>query len=212
MLEVPVYNTDGQKIDTLQVDASVFGSEVNIPLLKQAIVTYHANKRQGTVQTKTRGMVEGSTKKLFKQKGTGNARRGPIRTHVMKGGGHAFGKRNRDFRKAFPKAMRKAALDSAILAKLLGSDLMVIDGLKADAPKTAMMAKIMENLKINRTCLLTLADRDRNIYLSSRNIADITVRITAELSAWDVATRRKMLVTSEAMKALMAARSQEAAK
>jgi large subunit ribosomal protein L4 len=203
MWEVPIYNTDGQKIDTLSVDDKVFGSEVNVALLKQAIVTYHANRRQGTVKTKKRGEVAGSTKKLFRQKGTGNARRGPIRTNLMKGGGNAFGKRPRDFRKDFPRQMRKAALASAILAKIQGSDLMVVDGLKAEAPKTQAMAKILENLKINRTCLLTLADRDRNLYLSARNISDLTVRIAAELNAWDVATRQKMLVTSEAMKALM---------
>jgi len=211
MLEVPIYNTDGKQIDTLQVDENLFGGQVNIALMKQAIVTYHANKRQGTAATKNRSKVEGSTKKLYKQKGTGNARRGPVRTNLMKGGGVAFAKVPRDFRKAFPKNMRKAALNSAILAKLQGSDLMVIDGLTADAPRTKRIVSLLENLKINRKCLLTLAERDRNIYLSARNIQDVTVRTAAELSAWDVATRQKMLVTTDAMKALVAAR-QEAAK
>jgi large subunit ribosomal protein L4 len=211
MLEVPIYNVDGQKIDTLQVDEKTFGGEVNIPLLKQAIVSYHANLRLGTAATKNRSKVEGSTKKLFKQKGTGNARRGPIRSNLMKGGGVAFAKVPRDFRKAFPKNMRKAALNSAILAKLQGSDLMVVDGLSADAPKTKKIISLLENLKINRRVLLTLAERDRNLYLSARNIADVTVRTATELSAWDVATRPKMLVTTAAMKALIATR-QEAAK
>lgn len=211
MLEVPVYNTQGQQIDTLKVDEALFGGSVNADLLKQAIVTYHANKRQGTSVTKSRGDVEGSTKKLFKQKGTGNARRGPIRTNVMKGGGMAFEKRVRDFRKTFPKSMRKAALNSAILAKLQASDVLVVDGFKVDSPKTKSVAQIIKNLKINRSCLLTLADRDRNIYLSSRNLPDITVRTAAELNAWDIMTRMKMLVTSEAMKALMT-RKQEASK
>jgi len=204
MLEVPVYNTSGEKIDTLQVDEALFGGKVNASLLKQAIVTYHANKRQGTAKTKTRAEVEGSTRKLYRQKGTGNARRGNIRTNVMRGGGNAFGKRPRDFRKDFPKKMRRAALKSALLAKMLGQDLMVIDGLKADAPKTKQMAGVMKNLKINRSCLLTLAQRDVNLYLSARNIQDLTVRIAEELNAFDVATRQKMLVTSEAMKALLA--------
>lgn len=210
MLEVPVYNIDGQKIDTLQVDDEAFGTEVNTALLKQAIVTYHANKRQGTFGTKNRCRVEGSTKKLFKQKGTGNARRGPIRSPLMKGGGVAHVKLPRDFRKAFPKNMRKAALNSAILAKILGNDLMVIQGLAAEAPKTKTMVQLMDNLKINRTCLLTLAAQDRNLYLSSRNIQDMTVRIASQLNAWEVVTRRKMVVTSEAMQLLMAPK--EAAK
>lgn len=203
MLEVSVYNIDGQKVRTLDVDEALFGGQVNAPLLKQAIVAYHANRRQGTFANKTRGEVSGSTKKLFKQKHTGNARRGPIRTPVMKGGGRTFAKKPRDFRTTFPRAMRRAALNSAILAKLVGNDLMIIDGLKADAPKTKTMAGIIKNLKINRSCLLTLAQNDKNIYLSARNLPDITVCAAADLNAFDVATRQKMLVTPEAMAALM---------
>jgi len=203
MLEVPIYNTAGEKIDTLKVDESVFGGTVNVSLLKQAIVAYHANRRQGTVATKGRSQVDGSTRKLFRQKGTGNARRGNIRTNVLRGGGVAFAKDpKRSFRKTLPRKMRKAALGSAILAKILGQDLMVVDGLKVKSPKTGDMAAVLKNLKINRSCLLALADRDRNVYLSSRNIADLTVRVASELNAFDVATRQKMLVTAEAMKAL----------
>jgi len=202
MLEVPVYNIDGRQIDTWKVDEAVFGGQVNASLLKQAIVTYHANRRVGTASTKSRGMVAGSTRKLYRQKGTGNARRGAIRTNIMRGGGVTFAKTPRDFRKAMPKKMRKAALRSAILAKILGQDLMVLEGLKMDAPKTRQMAGVLRNLKIERTCLLTLGQRDPNIYLSARNIPDVTVRIAEELNAFDVATRRKMVVTSEAMKTL----------
>jgi len=203
MVEVPVYNTSGQKVDTWKVDETLLGGRVNVPLLKQAIVTYHANRRQGTVRTKSRADVEGSTRKLYKQKGTGNARRGNIRTNVMRGGGMAFAKRPRDFRKPLPRKMRKAALDSALLAKILGGDLLVVQGLSAEAPKTKVMAQIMKNLKIDRSCLLTLAERDRNIYLSARNLPDLTVQIAEELNAFDVATRQKMLVTAEAMKLIM---------
>ena len=202
MLEVPVYNTGGEKIDTLKVDEALFGTAVNVALLKQAIVTYHANKRQGTATTKGRGEVKGSTRKLFRQKGTGRARRGAVRTNVVRGGGVAFGKKNRDFRKKFPRKMRRAALNSAILAKMLTDDLLVLDGLKIKAPRTARMAEVLKNLKINRSCLLTLAERNSNVYLSARNIQDLTVRITEDLNAFDVATRQKMIVTTEAMKAL----------
>ena len=203
MLEVPVFNTSGEKIDTLEVDERVFGSQINVPLLKQAVVTYHANKRQGTVQTRGRSMVDGSTRKLFRQKGTGRARRGAIRTPVVRGGGVAFTKTPHSYRKALPKKMRRAALKSAILAKIIGEDLMVVDGLAMDAPATKAMAKIVDNLKINRSCLLTLAERDSNIYLSCRNLQDITVRTAAELNAFDVAQRMKMLVTREAMMAMI---------
>ena len=204
MLEVPVYNTDGEMIETLKLDEEVFGGTVNVALLKQAIVAYHANRRRGTATTKGRSDVEGSTRKLFRQKGTGFARRGARRTNILRGGGVAFAKRPREFRKALPKKMRKRALESAILAKILGHDLMVLEGLEMDGPRTRRMAGVMENLKIDRSCLLALRERDRNIYLSARNIPDLTVRIAEELNAFDVATRQKMVVTGEAMKALMA--------
>jgi len=210
MLEVSVYNTSGEKIETLKVDEASFGGEVNISLLKQAIVAYHANRRQGTAKSKTRAEVKGSTKKLFRQKGTGNARRGNIRTNVMRGGGNAFGKRPRDHRKGLPRSMRRAALNSALLAKMLGDDLMVIDGLKADEPKTGPVAKVFENLKINRSCLLTLAEHDRNLYLSARNLPDITVCTAGDLNAFDVATRQKMVVTREAMDAILARETERA--
>ena len=203
MLEVPVYNTDGKKVDTMTVDERVFGSTVNAPLLKQAIVAYHANKRRGTAATKSRGMVVGSTRKIFRQKGTGRARRGAVRTPMLRGGGHTFAKTPHSFRKTLPRKMRRVALKTAILAKILGEDLMVIDGLSFSAPKTRQMARIVKNLRIDRSCLLALAERDSNVYLSSRNIGDLTVRIAAELNAFDVATRQKMLATTEAMKALI---------
>lgn len=203
MLEVPVYNTDGQQTDTMSIDESVFGGTVNVSLLKQAVVAYHANKRQGTAAAKTRGMVDGSTRKLFRQKGTGNARRGSIRATGLRGGGVALAKEPRDFRKKLPKKMRRAARNSAILAKILGQDLAVVDGLACQEPKTKTMAALLEKLNINRTCILAIAERDENIYLSSRNIQDLMVRTADELNAFDIANRQRMLVTKEAMQALM---------
>lgn len=198
-----MYNLNGEKIDTVTVDEALFGSKVNAALLKQAIVAYHTAKRRGTATTRSRAMVTGSTRKLFRQKGTGYARRGAVRSNIVRGGGVAFAKLPRSFRKKLPRKMRKAALDSAILAKMLGEDLMVIDGLEVREPKTRRIADLLRNLHIDRSCLLTLADRDRNVYLSARNVPNLTVRITGELNAFDVATRQKMLVTSEAMKTLM---------
>ena len=203
MLEVPVYNTSGEKVESLQVDEAAFGGQVNVALLKQAIVAYHANRRQGSATTRSRGLVVGSTRKLFRQKGTGNARRGARRTNVLRGGGVAFAKVPHDYGKRLPRKMRRAALDSAILAKILGEDLMVVDGLKIDAPRTREMAVVLRNLAVDRSCLLALGERDRNVYLSARNIPDLTVRIAEELNAFDVATRQKMLVTREAMQALL---------
>ena len=205
MLEVPVYNTSGEQTRTLTIDDGVFGTKVNAPLLKQAIVAYHANRRQRSAATRGRSMVAGSGRKVFRQKGTGNARRGATRTNLLRGGGVAFARRPHKARKKLPKKMRRAALHAAILAKILGNDLMVIEGLKMDHPKTHQMAEVLANLQIRRSCLLTLAERDRNVYLSARNIPDLTVRIAEELNAFDVATRQKLLVTSEAIEALVGA-------
>ena len=208
MLEVPVYDIEGKQVETLQVDENDFGGYVNEDLLKQAVVAYHANKRQGSAASLTRGQVSGSTAKAYKQKGTGRARRGDMRTPLIRGGGNAFAKSQRDYRKKLPRKMRHLALQSAILAKMLGQDLLVLKGLAIAEPKTKTLIGILKNLKINRSCLLALADRDHNVYLSSRNIADLTVRTAGELNAFDVATRQKMIVTSEAMSALSTRESQ----
>lgn len=203
MLEVPVYDSNGKQIDTFSVDEQALGGEVNAPLLKQAVVAYHSNRRQGSAANRSRGMIEGSSRKLFRQKGTGNARRGALRTHKVRGGGVAFAKRPHPFRQKMPKGMRKAALNSALLAKILGDNLKIVDGLEMDEPRTGKVAELLGNLEVNRSCVLAIAEQDRNLYLSCRNIPDLTVRVAAELNAFDVATRQKMLVTSEAMKALV---------
>src|SRR5690348_5625450 len=118
MIEVPVYNQTGQKIDTVRIDEQKLGGEVRTNLLKQAIVMYHANQRQGTVRTLARGEVAGSTRKMFRQRGTGNARTGGIRNPIKKGGGHAKQKRPKDWRQAMPKKARQLANKHALLAKI----------------------------------------------------------------------------------------------
>ena len=128
MIDLAVYNTDGQEVESLKVDEAVFGGSVRYSLLKQAIVMYHANKRVGTAANKGRSMVSGSSRKLFRQKGTGNARVGNIRTGKRVGGGVTFAKESRDFSKRMPKRQRRLARDSAILAKLLSNNVVVVDG------------------------------------------------------------------------------------
>src|SRR3954468_9002674 len=122
MIEIPIYNLDGKEIDKMQVDPAKLGGQIRTNLLKQALVMYHANKRQGTVRTLARGEVAGSTRKMFKQKGTGNARTGGIRNPIKVGGGHAKQKRPKEWRQDLPKKARKLATHSAILAKLQSGD------------------------------------------------------------------------------------------
>ena len=136
MITVAVHNRDGKEIESLKVDEAVLGGHIRYALLKQAIVMYHANKRVGTAATKSRGMVEGSTRKIYKQKGTGNARMGTVRTNIRRGGGVAFAKVARDFGKDMPKKQRRLARDSAILAKLQVGNVVVVDEMKLEQPKT----------------------------------------------------------------------------
>ena len=123
MIDVPVLNVEGKEVGTYSVDEALLGTTVRPALLKQAIVRHNANHRLGTVVTKDRGEVEGSTKKLYAQKGTGNARRGSIRTSTMKGGGVTFGKRPRDHRQDMPLKQRRLARNNAILSMILSGNL-----------------------------------------------------------------------------------------
>jgi len=148
MINLTVYNKDGQEVESLKIDESVFGGKVRYSLLKQAIVMYHANKRVGTTTTKNRSMVAGSTRKIYRQKHTGFARAGTVRTGKRVGGGVTFAKIARDFSQRMPKKQRRLARDSAILAKLLSNNVVVLDGLSFDKPRTKDFVGILNNLKI----------------------------------------------------------------
>src|SRR5213080_5502520 len=160
MIEVPIYNQSGEKVESFNVDEAKLGGEVRKNLLKQALVMYHANQRQGTVQTLARGEVAGSTRKMFRQKGTGNARTGGIRNPIKKGGGHAKQKRPKDWRQAMPKKARRLATKSAILSKIQSNDIRVVDEIKLPEPKTRVVTEMYKALGIDRSCLFALAERN----------------------------------------------------
>src|SRR3954447_18360102 len=132
MIEVPIYNQAGDKVETFQLDPAKLGGEVRKNLLKQALVMYHANQRQGTVRTQARGEVAGSTRKMFRQKGTGNARTGGIRNPIKRGGGHAKQKLPKDWRQALPKKAKRLATQSALLMKFQGNDVRVVDNIAVE--------------------------------------------------------------------------------
>lgn len=203
MMNVAVYNRDGKEVETLQVDEGILGGEVRSPLLKQAIVMYQANKRVGTAATKNRSQVEGSTRKLYRQKGTGNARAGTVRTPVRRGGGVTFAKMARDFSQRMPKKQRRLARDSAVLAKLQSGRLVVVDELAFSEPKTREFARILNNLKIQRSCLVTIPERDENLYKSARNVPKVDVMVVADLNAGDICNRQQMLFTKAAFLTLL---------
>jgi large subunit ribosomal protein L4 len=204
MIEVPVFNQSGQEIEKLQVDESKLGGKVNKALLKQAIVMYHANKRQGTVKTRGRGEVAGSTRKLYKQKGTGNARTGGIRNPIKVGGGHAKQKQPKEWRLTLPKKARRAARNSALLAKLLAKDVKVVDGITLAEAKTKQMALVFKALGIDRSCLLATDGRNEVVERSARNIDRATVTTVAQLNAWDLLKSRTLLLTKAGLEAILA--------
>jgi len=204
MIEIPIYNTDGKEIDKMQVDPAKLGGQVRPHLLKQALVMYHANKRQGTVRTLARGEVEGSTRKIYRQKGTGNARMGTIRQPVRKGGGHAKQKRPKDWRLAMPRKMRRLARDSAILSKLQSNEVRVLDEIKLPEPKTKNVVKILKALGIDRSVLVALPAHDAMVERSARNIERAQMTTVAQLNAWDILTKKTLLTTKAGIEQILA--------
>jgi len=203
MIEIPVYNLDGQKIDTMNVDEQLLGGEVRRALLKQALVMYHANLRQGTARTRSRGEVAGSTRKMFKQKGTGNARTGGIRNPIKKGGGHAKQTLPTDYRQALPTKARKLARNSAILTKIQTKEIRVVDKLVLPEVKTKQVVKIFKALGIERSCCVATAEYDPAVYRSARNIHRCTVTTVRQLSAWDIMQNRTLLLSKDGMQKLL---------
>ncbi len=205
MIEVPIYNQAGKQVDTLAIDEAQLGSEVRPVLLKQAYVMFHANRRQGSARTKSRGMVEGSTKKLYRQKGTGNARVGPKRTVVRKGGGVAFAKTktHEEYRKDMPKKMRRLANRNALLAKLVDQEVKVIDQLDFKAPRTRDMKAVLDAVGIDRSCLMAIDPENRNAALSARNLENVdTIRVD-QLNAFDLLNHRYLVVDKAGLQAFI---------
>jgi large subunit ribosomal protein L4 len=203
MIELTVYSRSGQEVDKISVDESVLGGAVRYALLKQAIVRRQANQRVGTVQTKSRGMVTGSGKKLYRQKGTGNARIGNRRTGIRVGGGMVFGKVPRDFRQDMPRKQRRLARDSAVLAKLRKNGVVVVDTLACEKPRTKEFAGTLKNLKIDRSCLVAIPAYDENVYKSARNLPKVAVLPVSDLNAGDICTHQRLLFTKDALVAFL---------
>jgi large subunit ribosomal protein L4 len=204
MIEVPVYNVSGKELEKIQVDPAKLGGEVRTALLKQALVAYHANQRQGTVRTQARGEVAGSTRKLFRQKGTGNARTGGIRNPIKVGGGHAKQRRPKDWRQALPKKAKKLATQSALLSKFQSGDVKVIDAIAIDAPKTKTIATMYKALGIDRSCLVAITGRNENLEKSARNIDRTTLTTVSQLNAWDIMRNRTLLLTKDGLQQILA--------
>lgn len=204
MVSIPIQNTDGTEAGTYEFEASELSSAISKQLLHDAVVMYEASRRQGTVQTKSRGMVRGSTKKLFRQKGTGRARAGNARTPVRRGGGHAFGKKPRDYSYRLPKKAVRKATRMALLSKFEDGQAKLVADWKCESPKTKVIATALKNLGVAETSVLISTESlDQNVYRSARNIDGVKVSPVSDLNAYDVLRHRNFVVTVSAMDKLL---------
>jgi len=206
MAELPLYSRDGKSAGTVSLDEKIFGEKVRKRLLHQVVVIHEANQREGNAHTKTRGEVEGSLKKMWPQKHTGRARMGTKRSPIWVKGGIVFGPRTREYRMTITDSMKRAALDSAILAKVKDKEVSVIESVGFEKPKAKQMAGLMKSIGFKRTVLLAIPKHDDKIWLSARNLQDLSVRPWIELNAYDVIKHKNLLITREALDALVASR------
>ncbi|MFQ5590714.1 MAG: 50S ribosomal protein L4 [Phycisphaerae bacterium] len=209
MLAVPLVTMQGERLGEIEVDPARLGGRVRPKLIQQVVVAYLDHQRQRSARTKGRADVQGSTRKLYRQKGTGNARAGNLRTPIRRGGGRAFAKRVPGAAKAIPRKMRRLARDSAILAQIQSDCVLVVDGFSCPEPKTKRFASMLSALGVNRGCMVALEADDRNAYRSARNIPDTEVRVVDDLSAYDVLRRPKLILTKPALERLMAGSAAE---
>ncbi|MBI2074384.1 MAG: 50S ribosomal protein L4 [Candidatus Levybacteria bacterium] len=200
-LTLDVYDTKGKVAGSIHLPKDIFGAKINNQLMAQAVRVYLANQRSGTASVKTRGEVRGSTRKIYRQKGTGRARHGAIRAPIFVHGGIAFGPRPRDYSLELPKKMKKAALFSALSSKLNDGAIKVVTGLEKIEPKTKQMANIIQNLELdgkNRNILLVLSDaaekQVKNVYIAARNLEGVDILPVKQLNTYEVLRSDKMLM------------------
>jgi large subunit ribosomal protein L4 len=211
-IKLTVRNRQGESAGTVDVDPAEFGGKVNRQLLHDAIVMYLANRRAGTHSTLRRGEVAGSTKKLFRQKGTGNARVGNRRTNKRRGGGTTKGPKPRDYSYSLPRKALRAATRMAILAKLQDEEVVVVDDLAFDEPKTKEMAGVLKALNLaDTTCLVGTAGLQPTVYKSARNIRGVEILPAAEFNAYAVLRPKRVLLTRAALDELRKPRAEKAA-
>lgn len=204
MISVPIRDAAGAESGSYEFDPAELCDAVNKQLLHDVVVMYEASARQGTVRTKSRGMVRGSTRKLFRQKGTGRARAGNARTPVRRGGGHAFGKKPRDFSYRLPRKAVRKATKMALLSKFQDGQAVVVSDLGCTAPRTKVVADALEALGVGGSSTLLATDGvDQNVYKSARNIEGVQVMPASDLNAYALLRNRNFVVTVSAMDSLL---------
>lgn len=201
-MNLTVFDAAGNQVGSYELDPAELAPTINRQLLHDAVVMYQANLRQGTFRTKSRAEVAGSTKKMYRQKGTGNARAGSKRSGVRRGGGHIFAKRPRDFGFRMPRKALQAATRMALAARLADDEVKLIDSLSFDAPKTSVMAATLASLGVaGQTVLVAPEKHDGNLWKSARNIAGVSVTPVADLNALCILQPRTIVMTTAAIDA-----------
>jgi len=199
-MQVSVYNTEGVVVGELSLDESVFGVPMNEAVVHQALVNQRANARVGTASTKTRSEVSGSTRKLYRQKHTGRARAGSLRSPLRRHGGIIFGPHPRSYRQRMPKKMRRLAIKCLLAAKVSDGELKVIDKLEMSEPKTKDMVNILQALEIDRSTLIALSLPDANVVRSVTNIEKTKVIQAQLLNVVDLLSHKNLIITADAVR------------
>jgi len=200
MVSLPIYDRSGAQVGTYEIDPAELAPRINKQLLHDVVVMYQANQRQGTFRSKSRADVAGTTKKMYRQKGTGNARAGTRRSPIRVGGGHAHNKEPRDFSYRLPKKAIRLATRMALAARISDGEVALIDELSFAAPKTGQMAAILKALKLNgQRLLVAVPGYDQNVYKTIRNLDGVTVLPVAELNALAILHPQRVLLTKAAL-------------
>ena len=201
MASLPVYNRSGVEVGRYEIDPTELVARINKQLLHDAVVMYQCNLRQGSAKTKARNEVAGSTRKLFRQKGTGRARAGSIRSGTRRGGGHIKHKMPRDWSYRLPRKALQLATRMAVASKIRDGELVLVDELSMSAPKTKEMAGVLKALKLDSSVLVATEQRDVAVFKSARNIAGVTVSPVADLNALVILGPKRVLMTKAALDA-----------
>lgn len=199
-MELPVRDVRGQTVDRIRLDDGVFGLPFNESVVHQAMVRQLANARLGTAATKTRGEVSGSKRKVYRQKHTGRARRGGIRSPLLRGGGVAFGPHPRTYRQRMPKKMRRLALRCVLSAKASSGELVVVDRFQLEQLKTAEMAHILKALDVEASALVVTLKTESNVVKAARNLPRTKTLQAALLNVLDVLSHRFLVITVDGIR------------
>lgn len=199
MPTVAIYNISGEKVGDMELSESVFGATVRGDVMHEVVVNYLANQRQGTQSTKTRSEVRGGGIKPWRQKGTGRARQGSIRAAQWVGGGIALGPKPRDYGYAVNKKVRRLALKSALSSKVEDNDLIVLDAMSFDGIKTKQIVDVLKNLGVSEKALFVLAENDKNVVMSARNIKGVDTTFVGEINTYEVLNHTKCIILKDAV-------------